>query len=134
MPWRLFAVVVLLASGCAGQQEDLRSAQERWQQAGPARYAYTYRAGAQALVEARVTVRDGRAALTRVQGAELSADEVTVEALFDLVARALREADDVDVTYDDRYGFPARLQVDPAADTVDDEYTVHVRDLVVEPY
>lgn len=73
-----------------------------------------------------VTVVEGGATLVRFNGGVAVQDRVadlpkTMEALFDLiVANAPSEPD---VAYDDRFGFPLRISLDPIKDAIDDEVT-----------
>jgi hypothetical protein len=73
-----------------------------------------------------VTVVEGGATLVQFKGGVAVQDRVaelpkTMEALFDLiVANAPTEPD---VAYDDRFGFPLRIALDPMKNAIDDEVT-----------
>jgi hypothetical protein len=73
-----------------------------------------------------VTVVEGGATLVRFKGGVAVAERVqnlpkTMEALFDLIiASAPTEPD---VAYDDRFGFPLRIALDPMKNAIDDETT-----------
>ncbi|MDX1498860.1 MAG: DUF6174 domain-containing protein [Woeseiaceae bacterium] len=54
--------------------------------------------------------------------------------LFDLVRRALAEADAVDVSYDPAFGFPASITIDWSYDLADEEQYFSVRDFEVIEY
>jgi len=73
-----------------------------------------------------VTVIGGAAALVKYQGRGALADRVadlpkTMEAAFDLVLANI--STEPDVVYDDRFGFPLRIALDPMKNTADDEVT-----------
>lgn len=73
-----------------------------------------------------VSVIGGAPALVTYQGHGALDDRVadlpkTMEAAFDLVLANV--ATEPDVVYDDRFGFPLRIALDPVKDTIDDEVT-----------
>ena len=51
---------------------------------------------------------------------------LSVDNLFKLARRALNGADRVDITYDQVYGFPVRIEIDWIIDAIDDEYSVEI--------
>jgi uncharacterized protein DUF6174 len=73
-----------------------------------------------------VTVIQGVATLVTFHGGVAVADRVqdlpkTMEAAFDLVLANV--AVEPDVVYDDRFGFPLRIALDPIKNAIDDEST-----------
>jgi hypothetical protein len=73
-----------------------------------------------------VTVIEGVATLVTFQGGVAVAGRVqdlpkTMEAAFDLVLANV--ATEPDVLYDDRFGFPLRVALDPIKNGIDDEVT-----------
>ncbi|GAB5535744.1 MAG: hypothetical protein Rubg2KO_19930 [Rubricoccaceae bacterium] len=131
MRFRLFLLAaVLTLSGCS-------LFESRPDYTGPSDYAFTLRVGCFCpyVGPLRVTVEDSEVVDVRQlepqDGHENTQDWIeeqamTLEELDELVERARREADDVDVTYDPTYGFPADVYIDWIKDAVDDEigYTV----------
>lgn len=105
-------------------------------------YSFTYDvscfcAGA-ALTPVRVRVADGEVvsveSLEDAEPVEASrlgfGHSLTVEGLFGYIeSRLLERPDDVDVRYDDEFGFPILAFFDVAAEVSDDEVTITVRGL-----
>lgn len=127
------ALVLLASSSCSSDSDDLRAARDKWDQAEPDAYSYTYRVGGQTLTEARVTI-DGDQVSFRVLeggGEQLTPSTVTMDAVFEYVEEALRDADRVDAAYDEALGYPTRVEVDVATNGDDDEYTFGVKNFTV---
>lgn len=109
---------------------------------GPSDYAFTLRVGCFCpyVGPLRIVVKDGEVKEVRqldpVDGgpetlqAWIDSQAMTLDDLGDLVDRALREADDVDVTYDPTYGFPSDVYIDWYKDAVDDEIGYTVTDYI----
>jgi len=55
-------------------------------------------------------------------------DATTVDGVFERLADAFRGADEVDVTYIRRFGYPSRVGVDSDTGSTDDEYGFGIRD------
>ena len=132
----MLKTVLLLALASSLAACSLTESQPEY--SGPSDYAYTLNVGCFCIVTGpiRITVEDGE--VTGVEElAERERDEpavddvvaersVTLVELGDIVRRARREADKVDVEYDPTYGFPTSVAIDWYKDAVDDEigYTV----------
>jgi len=50
---------------------------------------------------------------------------LTVDRLFEILIRAEETADSVSVDWDERFGYPTRIQID-YSDAIDDEVTYRV--------
>ena len=48
-------------------------------------------------------------------------DTLSIDSLFDLLANAVREADRIEVAYDETFGYPAEIHIDWSIQSVDDE-------------
>ena len=57
----------------------------------------------------------------------------SVEDLFDLIEDATLDADDVQVTYHEKYGYPVELSIDWLKDAVDDEISYTIQSLDAAP-
>ncbi len=57
----------------------------------------------------------------------------TVDALFASTEDALRQADEIHITYDPTYGFPSQLQIDFVKNAVDDELALRAENFQVLP-
>lgn len=73
-----------------------------------------------------------------LEGWEISEEEIkryvidrayTVEEAFQLITDAFERADDIDVEYDPRYGFPTRINIDWIKEAADDEITILMSNL-----
>lgn len=99
-----------------------------WEQREPASYemtlTYTSMIGPRPL---RIRVVDGRVVSSRDlrrggvphAGSDLP---VTVDGVFELLAADQRTADEVRVAYDERWGFPSSVAVDPEKSSIDEEH------------
>ena len=83
----------------------------------------------------RVSVIDGAFAESMALGAEPAAAAMpsarlqTMPALFDLVADDLaRSHHRIEADFDEAYGFPRRIEIDPSADEVNDEVLILITD------
>lgn len=82
--------------------------------------------------EITVVVRDGK--LDRAtrsdpvtgNGQATVSNPQTINALFDLVRRAQREADELKVRFDSSLGYPDSISIDWTRDAVDEEYGISV--------
>lgn len=114
----------------------LQQARDTWAVDGPTDYHWRY----QRLcfcppLRPRIEVRSGRAvsAVNRADRDDHQVPEIaTMEDLFDLVERALADADKVKVTYDEQTGAVRRLEVDAIKNAVDDEYSYSVHDVTTD--
>ena len=131
MPYSLSLLVLLAAlSGCS-------LTDSRPDYTGPTDYAYTLRVSCFCIPigPLRISVLNDTVVDVRQlepQSSEGTVDDwinelaMTLDELDALVDCALREAADVQVTYDPTYGFPSEVSIDWIEDAVDDEisYTV----------
>ena len=134
----LVAAAVTAACGNPfSPSEELDDARDKWESQGIHSYTVTVREICFCPIERggpfRVTVVDDRVAgveyLGEGTGIEPHDDiPLTVEDLFATVNEALREADDVEVTYDPTYGFPSDIKVDRIENAIDDEVYYEARD------
>ncbi len=54
-------------------------------------------------------------------------DYHTIEGLFEVAEDVIENADDYDISYDEIYGYPTRIEADYNKKTVDDEVTYEAR-------
>jgi Family of unknown function (DUF6174) len=81
-----------------------------------------------------VEVKDGKIlSMTGADGKPLTGDfratfeeAGTVEGLFAIAQANLAEADEVEITYDPQYGYPAAIKVDRIKMAVDDEISYYI--------
>ena len=141
----IVALTMALAAcdGLPTEQRQLSTQQQAWASARPAAYTFRYRVSCfcrNGMVKYRVRVRDGRV-VEAAQIEPLPSDAafpapidgyLTVDSLFATLAEAYeRKADRVDVTFDTRYHFPTRIQIDWLRDAIDDEVTIDADGFVV---
>ena len=107
-----------------------------WQRLGVDDYRYRLTVGCFCLgVDGPVEVSGGE--VTRVEGKRYDGESLTgfpdgdptVDEVFRQLSRALRHADQVEVTYDPRTGVPKTIEVDWMTNAIDDEISYRVTDL-----
>jgi uncharacterized protein DUF6174 len=144
---RARSVVLALALALAGCEspfsptDELEEARRTWRQQGIASYRFTVSQFCFCVAEGRgtfdVVVEQGR--VVSVADAETGAPRtphpavpLTVEALFAKVEEAIdADADEIEVRYDPRLGYPLEIAIDFIAGAIDDEVTYTASDLVV---
>ena len=118
---------------------DFRQRRSQWEQQGLSKYEYTLNVGCFCpyVGPVRIDVRADsvyRATLADT-GLEIADPDsfniITIDGLFEVLQRALKEADDVEVDYDAQYGFPTRIAIDYYKNAVDDEVSYRATDLQV---
>lgn len=140
----LVLVVSLLAAGCAGAGKDntpvldFQQAQAVWQAHGIDSYEVTLWQTCfcppDLLQPMRVTVREGT--VIDVEGLEqpinhpdiLDPRRLTIDGLLGVIDKARHSAETLVAEYDQRYGFPVRLEVDGSPFIADDEFSYRLSD------
>jgi hypothetical protein len=118
---------------------DFQQQRSQWERQGLSNYAYTLNVACFCpyLGPVRVDVRADsvyRAMLvdTGLEIADPDSFNIkTIDGLFEVLERALKEADEVEVDYDAQYGFPTLISIDYYKDAVDDEISYRATDLQV---
>ena len=130
-------ILTLTLSACKGTSE-LNENRAKWDSLGVAHYRYELTISCfcpfMEVMPVTVEVRDGQiVSLTDVNGQPLTEEfratfekAATVEGLFAVAEENLSNADQVEVTYDAQYGFPASIVVDQIKMAVDDEIAYYV--------
>lgn len=130
-------------AGCTASEpsidaRNLEAARTRFASRSQPSYAFTWRilscfCSSDSLRPTRITVTNG--AITRavfVDDQRPVAEPErgllrTIDGVFALIEQAIADgADELQVTYDDQYGFPAMLSIDPARTTSDDELSLQL--------
>jgi hypothetical protein len=142
----LFVLALVLSACSALQGSDLSRNQSKWEKAGITHYRYSLHIGCFCVFTERmpltVEVKDGKmVSMTYSDGTPVSASDLdidffkrysTIEGLFeDLRSGTASKAEEVQVTYDPTYGFPAQMQVDQIKLAADDEFSVQVSNFEV---
>lgn len=135
--------VVLLAAGAllpgcglfTSPEDDLREARARWDRAGLVNYTFQHTlscfCGEPANRPLWIEVANGQVVwaydLSRQEPLEsaLLSTLPAVPDLFDVAARAIRDADKYDIRYDGGLGYPAAITIDWLRNAVDDEQSFH---------
>jgi hypothetical protein len=140
----LLVAVMVACNRTPTQERELAEQQRAWTAARPTAYAFRYRVScfcANGMVRYRVRVRDGRVIdaaqidpLPSVASFPAPSDGyLTVDSLFAWARRAYeRRADRVAVSYDDKYHYPTKIQIDWRRDAIDDEMSVEADGLVTD--
>ena len=125
-------ILTLTLSACKGTSE-LNENRAKWDSLGVAHYRYELTISCfcpfRDVMPVTVEVKDGQiVSLTDVNGQPLPEEfratfekAATVEGLFAVAEENLSNADQVEVTYDAQYGFPASIVADRIKMAVDDE-------------
>jgi len=138
-PFTAFVLFTALASvhamgGTAAEaMVKLDAAEQLWKRNAPAAYSFKFSYGGQVSWTAcpdgfRAQV-DGNVALDPMWCETLSKDFGTVPMLFAYIRNVLAKAPDaVDLTYDERYGYPRSFSVDYRTNISDDHFSFNVQD------
>jgi hypothetical protein len=112
--------------------EELRANRAKWEQIAPASYSYVLQrscfCGTEMSAPVRITVVNGvrQSAVYVESGAPMRSDWLhffpTMEGLFDMLEEEIREADEIEITYDAARGNPTLVSVDAMENAIDDEY------------
>ncbi len=134
----------LILSACGGKSE-LDQNRAKWVSAGISHYRFDLTISCfcpfRDLMPVSVEVQNGQTvSMTDVNGQALPADfnstfeqAGTIEGLFAIAEENLANADEVGVTYDAAYGFPASIVVDRIKLAMDDEISYYVENFEVLP-
>lgn len=116
-----------------GVQARLAEQQSLWESHGITHYDFTVLRRCEcpppANAEVEIQVRDGLARSAESLGRAIETERLpsTVAAVFDIVHQSLAaDSDFIDVTYDEIYGFPRRIEIDPERSPAGDEVVVSI--------
>jgi len=127
-------------------QGELGENQAKWKNAGIQNYRFKLHIGCFCAFRDKmpltIEVRDGQvASMTYSDGTPVAADDPgheffdrfsTIEGTFaELRSGASASAEQVRITYDPTYGFPADLYIDPVQQVADDEFSVQISEFEV---
>jgi hypothetical protein len=130
----------------AAPQGDLEKNQGLWKNAGVQSYRFKLHIGCFCAFRDRmplsIEVRDGQVtSMTYSDGTPVPAGDPALEMFdrFSTIERTFAElrsgpsasAEQVRITFDPTYGFPADLYIDPLQQAADDEFTVQVSEFEV---
>ena len=120
----------------AERSPEVDAARARWDAAGMDSYTLTLRRSCFCPAPDdtgpfEVTVRDGAVALVTLDGVRVDAERgETVEGLFAQIEGAYDQgAVVVDVAFDERWGYPTRIQIDESYQIADEEVGYAVSDV-----
>ncbi|MDP1546735.1 MAG: DUF6174 domain-containing protein [Anaerolineales bacterium] len=141
-----FALVLILVACSAAAPSEYDQNLKKWQDSNIAHYRYTLFLGCFCIFEndmpLTVEVKDGEVvSVTRSDGTIVNPSDsfyefyepyITMDRiLLELETVLSSEADDVAVTYDPAYGYPANIAIDYIKEAIDDELSIQVSDFVV---
>ena len=147
MGWLLFLMVPLLFGSCGDdlsphwrEERQLAVQMLKWQAAAPKTYEIR-------VIKTCFCDRMGPVPLIYVDGDDPTgirfddqSDQLmspkpntlySVPVLFQILEEAYQTADKVEVTFDDNYGYPRSIAIDPHSQATDDETSYQVNDFVV---
>lgn len=134
----LLVLLLSLLQGCGSDDKasittKAASAKATWARTEPASYSFSF-VGINPLGPLGGTdyvVQDGKVmkTVTTTGGPQLG--PMTIDDVFARLDTALNHADEVTVTFDERFGFPVSITVDGDKDAIDDENSYQVSDFKV---
>jgi hypothetical protein len=137
----LLLLAITLSACSTGSRSELSRNRDKWETSNVKHYRYALFIGCfcgfTEKMPINIEVRDGKVASMTYQdgtpvaptdiGAEFFQRFSTIDQMFtDLESGQSSQADDVQVAYDSKYGYPARINVDQIKEAIDDEYDVEV--------
>jgi hypothetical protein len=135
----LIAILILaLTLSACGAKSDLAKNRDKWASSGVSHYRFELTISCfcpfAEIMPITVEVQDGRIiSMMDVNGEAVEGEfrqyieeAATVEGLFAVAEENIANADEVEVTYDAQYGFPASIVVDRIKLAVDDEISYYV--------
>ena len=132
----LFVLLAILMTGCAslvGQASGEMSEQEKWQDANISHYRYELSISCFCIfaqdMPLVIEVQNGEVvSMEYKSGKEIDASNLelfqrydTIDKIFAELEKAQNEAERVEVSYDEKYGFPTQITIDQAVQAADDE-------------
>ncbi len=145
----LFVLLAVLLTGCAalvGQASgDSNADQEKWQDANISHYRYELGISCFCMFSADmplvIEVKDGQVvSMEYKSGKEIDPAFLedfqrydTIDKVFAELKKAQSEAERVEVTYDEKYGFPTQITIDRAVQAADDELYLSISNFEVLP-
>jgi outer membrane lipoprotein-sorting protein len=145
----LFILLAILMTGCAslvGQaSSEAEQAQEKWQDANVSHYRYELAISCFCIFSADmplvIEVQNGEAvSMEYKSGKEIDPAFLeqfqrydTIDKIFAEIEKAENEAERVEVTYDEKYGFPTQVTIDQAQQAADDELYLTISNFEVLP-
>jgi hypothetical protein len=129
-------ILALTLSAC-GAKSELSKNREKWTSSGISHYRFELTISCFCpffeVNPVTVEVKDGKiVSMTDVSGQPLKEEfrssfesAATIEGLFAIAEENIANADEVEVTYDAQYGFPASIVVDRIKMAVDDEISYY---------
>jgi len=144
--WIFLALVSLVFSACSPLAgSELARNRDKWRAAGIDHYRFDLSVLCfcpfSAQMPLSVEVMGGKVVSmayndgTPVPESERSAFSAyaTIDALFAYTEDAVRQADEIQITYDPIYGFPSQAQIDFVKNAVDDELALGVENFQALP-
>ena len=103
-----------------------------WNKFKPDNYSYSITTGCMYGSESKVVVKDNKELTYNNQGSN-SYNTMQIKEMFAEAKRALIEASEVRITYNDVYGFPETIFVDWNSNSSDDECYYRIEKFTVYP-
>jgi hypothetical protein len=134
----IFLLILALTLSACQANSDLATNREKWNAAGVNHYTFELIVSCfcpfSEIMPITVEVKDGQiVSMTDVNGqavegefAQYIEEAASMDRLFALAEKNAAEADEIQVTYDAQYGFPAAINVDFIKLAVDDEISYYV--------
>lgn len=121
-----------------GDEQALLAARARWEEAGLADYSYLLTLhcecplGTSGPFEVKVEGGELRSVTHTIDGEGTRPDVVMIDDMLEVIAVAVGAGIDVDVTYDDKLGYPTMAIIDTEAVAVDGGLSFSVADFAID--
>jgi hypothetical protein len=145
----LFILLALLITGCSslvGQaSSEVEQAQDKWQNTNISHYRYELAISCFCIFSQDmplvIEVKDGEVvSMEYKSGKEIDATNMelfqrydSIDKIFAELEKAQSEAERVEVTYDEKYGFPTQITIDQVEQAADDELYLTISSFEVLP-
>lgn len=138
-----FTIILSACSPLAGSELDRN--RQKWIRAGIHHYRFEINVGCFCAFTQRmpltIEVKDGLLlSMAYSDGKTVPQDErqpfanyQTIDSLFDFTASAISDADQIQIEYDPKYGYPASVQIDFIRNAADDELSLSIVSFEVLP-
>ena len=136
----ILITLVFILAACTVGGSELSQNQTKWQNANIAHYRFQLDVSCFCAFREKmpltVEVQNGQVvSMTYSDGTPVSADDqtnmgfnqyATIDNLFRYTAQRLKDAEEVNVTYDATYGYPTQVNIDGKKEIADDELYLSV--------
>ena len=134
----LLILFMVFISACSPKNFELEKNQSKWQAADISHYRFSLMVGCFCAFSDKmplsIEVKDGKIISMFYNDGTVISDSdrmnfsqyATIPTLFSFTKDVLKKADEVNIQYNEKYGFPSSVQVDYIKNAADDELSLTV--------